>query len=375
MMRPNLRRHAPRPPAPVDNPAPFSDSVAIQVAQPERERIFEEPFEPEEPDNGLDIVGLLSPGQAKPLRETDIADAAADLGCDVAALKAVLEVEARGEPFDRSGFPKIRPELHKFHQMTGDKYALQRFPPESAPRARFEHMVSLDPQAAMWSTSWGIGQVMGFNHEVVGCATLEQLVAEAKESAAKQLRHMVAFIKRQNLDGHLRAHDWALFARGYNGPAFRRLDYDGKLARAYQRIAGGPSWTIIEFGSSGPAVERLQEALNKSGFSCATDGHFGAETEWALREFQRNHGLDVDGVAGTRTWTALAQAADARPDRDTTESAERPTDDMLDDASKAVGVGSGIAALNSSGWILYAFGSLIIVAIAVFLWRKYMAKR
>lgn len=36
-----------------------------------------------------------------------------------------------------------------------------------------------------------------------------------------------------------------------------------------------------------------------------TDGIFGAETEAAVRQFQRTNGLTVDGVAGIKTWNAL----------------------------------------------------------------------
>lgn len=46
----------------------------------------------------------------------------------------------------------------------------------------------------------------------------------------------------------------------------------------------------------------LQQALNVLGFACgATDGIFGAYTERAVREFQRNAGLPSDGIAGPDT--------------------------------------------------------------------------
>lgn len=37
------------------------------------------------------------------------------------------------------------------------------------------------------------------------------------------------------------------------------------------------------------------------------DGHFGANTEAALREFQRSHGLVPDGIVGPKTWKVLDQ--------------------------------------------------------------------
>jgi lysozyme family protein len=51
----------------------------------------------------------------------------------------------------------------------------------------------------------------------------------------------------------------------------------------------------------------LQQALNKLGQvpPIAEDGHFGKETNVAVRMFQSKHGLSVDGVAGTQTWATI----------------------------------------------------------------------
>ena len=52
----------------------------------------------------------------------------------------------------------------------------------------------------------------------------------------------------------------------------------------------------------GHDVTVLQQALNALGFACgATDGIFGAFTERAVREFQRNAGLVADGIVGPST--------------------------------------------------------------------------
>ena len=62
----------------------------------------------------------------------------------------------------------------------------------------------------------------------------------------------------------------------------------------------------IQRGASGSAVRTLQAALNARGYSCGTiDGDFGANTEKALREYQKSAGLGVDGIAGVNTWTVL----------------------------------------------------------------------
>ena len=63
---------------------------------------------------------------------------------------------------------------------------------------------------------------------------------------------------------------------------------------------------ILRMGSTGPAVELLQLALNRAGFGAlATDGIFGPKTDGALRRFQASRGLVSDGIAGRDTHRAL----------------------------------------------------------------------
>ncbi len=71
----------------------------------------------------------------------------------------------------------------------------------------------------------------------------------------------------------------------------------------------------------GEAVKRLQEALNKAGIRDAegnplpTTGYFGERTEAAVRRYQEQQGLEVDGKAGRDTLGALGLRA-ADPVRD-----------------------------------------------------------
>ena len=56
-------------------------------------------------------------------------------------------------------------------------------------------------------------------------------------------------------------------------------------------------------GSRGAAVLRVQQALDVDYSS--GPGVFGPRTEEAVKEFQRQKGLQVDGIVGTRTWGTL----------------------------------------------------------------------
>lgn len=56
----------------------------------------------------------------------------------------------------------------------------------------------------------------------------------------------------------------------------------------------------------GDDVKELQEYLNRLGFNAGReDGIFGEETDRALRAFQHNTGLPVDGIAGSSTISCL----------------------------------------------------------------------
>ena len=59
--------------------------------------------------------------------------------------------------------------------------------------------------------------------------------------------------------------------------------------------------------SGEPPVARLQFMLNfvKGVDELDVDGIFGPKTEAAVRAFQQNENLSVDGIVGRQTWTAL----------------------------------------------------------------------
>src|SRR4051812_38271111 len=58
-------------------------------------------------------------------------------------------------------------------------------------------------------------------------------------------------------------------------------------------------------GATGKPVRVLQERLNRHGYTLGIDGEFGPATLGAVRQFQADHGLEVDGAVGPETWRKL----------------------------------------------------------------------
>ncbi|MEG4095084.1 peptidoglycan-binding domain-containing protein [Microcoleus sp. Pol8_D1] len=65
---------------------------------------------------------------------------------------------------------------------------------------------------------------------------------------------------------------------------------------------------ILKCGSKGHDVKKLQKLLNARGLSAhpiVIDGVFGPTTEDAVKKFQRQAHIPVDGVVGGKTWDRL----------------------------------------------------------------------
>ena len=74
--------------------------------------------------------------------------------------------------------------------------------------------------------------------------------------------------------------------------------------------------TELQKGAIGPQVKKLQLLLNsalKPSPHLILDGSFGPGTSDAVKRFQREHKLTVDGVVGPRTWEAFGQRGSSLP--------------------------------------------------------------
>jgi len=62
----------------------------------------------------------------------------------------------------------------------------------------------------------------------------------------------------------------------------------------------------IKGSNSSKVIKKVQLKLNKLGYKCGTpDGKFGSQTKKALKNFQKDNGLSVDGILGKQVKKAL----------------------------------------------------------------------
>lgn len=186
-------------------------------------------------------------GRAERLTDYDLPEIGALIGVGEDELHAVIEVETAGGGFDAQGRPRMLFEPHVFWRELPEKkrkgaeraglaypvWGTKPYPKDSY--ARLALAMLLDPVAALRSCSWGLGQIMGFNHKAAGYDTAQAMVAAFMDSEAAQLEAMVRFIQSEGLDDELRRHDWSAFARGYNGAGYAKHGYHTRLAAAFAK--------------------------------------------------------------------------------------------------------------------------------------------
>lgn len=261
--------------------------------------------------------------------ELTIIDALArENAIEPAALYAIISIESGGKTatiIHGEAKPLIRFEGHYFdRRLKGaqkTKARNQKLAHPKAGRIKNPHSQSaryqllakaqkIDHQAAIESTSWGLGQVMGAHWNWLGYASADALMEEALSGFEGQLRLMLRFIIKSNLKPKIQMRDWKGFARIYNGPNFRKNLYDTKLARAYARFKKGHQKPTthppkLAFGAIGEEVRLLQMVLTAKGYYCFQDGIFGKKTRAALIAFQSQHHLRQNGIVDAETKNAL----------------------------------------------------------------------
>lgn len=216
-------------------------------------------------------------GAAKRLDDIDLPKVGALIGVGEDEIHAIMDVEAAGSGFDKTGRPRILFERHYFYKhLSGPKLdraireglAVKKWSRATYGKDQYSLLaqaMKIDETAALKSASWGLGQIMGANHKMAGYATVQAMVRDFMEDEEHHLRAMIEFIKSAGLAEKVRRHDWAGFAKGYNGPGYKSNKYDTKLAAAYakwKRIKDtpyNPAATVAVASPSKPAAIPPQE--------------------------------------------------------------------------------------------------------------------
>ncbi len=251
-------------------------------------------------------------GKGLPIDPDGVHQAVDILGSGAAELWAVIRVETSGAGFLPDRRPKILFERHVFSAKSGHRFDATD-PDISNPipggygaggAAQYDRLaraLALDRRAALLSASWGIGQVMGYNAEIVGYPGVEDMVEDMRATEDAQIKAMARFITANRLDGALRAHDWPQFAAGYNGPNYRINSYDTRLAAALEFLKRG--------GLPDLSVRAAQVYLTYLGYDPhGVDGIMGRLTRSAMNDFQEKHGLATTDHVDDRTLAALKDA-------------------------------------------------------------------
>lgn len=187
-------------------------------------------------------------GRAQRLTDAGVAAAAQSIGTTPRLLRTVMAVETAGRGYDPQGRVRMLFEpgtfFHRVPEAKRDaacragcalvSMAGHHYPNDSYPL--LEAAMKIDSSAALESASWGLPQIMGFNHGLAGYVSAEAMIADFVDSEDLHVMALAKFLKASRLVDALNAHRWADVARGYNGLGYERNAYDTKLATAYAAI-------------------------------------------------------------------------------------------------------------------------------------------
>jgi len=219
-------------------------------AEPYAEALAKKPESRADPDLSYLFTSCFNPEMG--LRDEDYQEAATSLNVEIAAIKAVAEVETSGKAFDENGRPRILYERHYFHRLTDGKYSKKHpdisnatsggYGKFSSQYPKLERAYELDRDAVLRSASWGRFQIMGNNFQAAGFTSVAWFVLAMTQSESAHLKAFTSFVQsNKSMHTNLRDKDWAAFAASYNGPNYKDNQYDTKMEAAYKRLTDKPA--------------------------------------------------------------------------------------------------------------------------------------
>ena len=206
-------------------------------------------------ENGIDSLfldsSLFHSFEKSPyLEEEDFVRVAEELGVEVAAIKAVIEVEAGrslsgltpdGEPIVNYSARTFLKKAAKrgVNLLKAKKEHPKAFtnPSRSSSEnfARLSEAMAVDTVAAVESDFWGMFQIGGFNYKKCGAETHSEFARRMSASEHEQLELFAQFLKHGGMVDAIRNRNWRKFASIYNGPSYAARGYHRRLAAAYAK--------------------------------------------------------------------------------------------------------------------------------------------
>ncbi|MDE7136591.1 MAG: N-acetylmuramidase family protein [Muribaculaceae bacterium] len=191
------------------------------------------------------------------LSDEDYAQVAKEMGVEVAAIKAVVDIEAGaahkgfwapGKPlinFDLSIYRKMAPKhglnlaaLRKSNPMIFAAPNIKKYgSQQAAEQAILDAAAAVDTASAWESTFWGMFQIGGFNYKLCGYGSVQEFVEAMSYSEHEQLEIFAHFCDTLGYTKYIRSRDWAGFSRRYNGPSYKSRRYDTRMAAAYRKYS------------------------------------------------------------------------------------------------------------------------------------------
>ncbi|EJL74314.1 N-acetylmuramidase domain-containing protein [Chryseobacterium populi] len=195
------------------------------------------------------------------LKESDLITFADQYRLELAAVKAVNEIESSGKGFLINNKPKILFEGHIFwnelrkrgidpntyynassKDILYPKWTKIYYQGGVKEYDRLNEAIGLGnnptfKDAALSSASWGSFQIMGFHAKSLDYTDVNDFVSKMEINEGEHLKAFGKFLEKNGLLIHLRNKNWANFAKGYNGGGYKLNKYDEKLAKAYVKYS------------------------------------------------------------------------------------------------------------------------------------------
>lgn len=180
------------------------------------------------------------------LSEYDFKIVAEELGVDIAAIKAVVYVEAGSslKGFYAPEVPVVNfdPTVYaRYKNKVAAKGCKDAEVPDGLSGYALKEWRQLvnarktNCEAANLGSFWGMFQIGGFNYKRCGCESVDEFVSLMSDSEFEQLQLFAAFVKNAGMLDDLKNKNWTAFARKYNGPSYKRRGYHTKIAAAYKK--------------------------------------------------------------------------------------------------------------------------------------------